>query len=261
MKRILILLSLCLVAFFAQAEGLKLPDQATVAKASTGLTAPVYKPTDTANYIPPRAFTLLPTLQKEVYSIIPDVEIPWYFGALIEHESCLSLTHSRCWSPTSQLLTAREQGLGLGQLTRTWNPDGSVRFDTLADMRREYRTELKDLSWDTLKDHPELQMRTMILMIRKDLQFFDAVPDPLQKYKFADSAYNGGRGDVKRARTKCSLTQGCNPDIWEDNVGAMSPKSTKPLYGNRSAKDINLHHVHDVTITRLGKYRAHLEKK
>lgn len=261
MKRILILLSLCLAACIAQAEGLKLPDQTSTVKPPVTQATQTAKPTDTANYIPVRAWALLPVLKQEVYGILPEAEIPWYFGALIEHESCLSLTHSRCWSPTSQLLTAREQGLGLGQLTRTWNPDGSVRFDTLADMRREYRTELKDLSWDTLKDHPELQMRTMILMIRKDLQFFSAVPDPIQKYKFADSSYNGGRGDVKRARTKCSLTQGCNPDIWENNVEDMSPKSTKPLYGNRSARDINLHHVHDVTVTRLGKYRQFLEKK
>lgn len=234
MKKLLVLLSLALLPLASSAQDVK-------------------------TFIPERAKLLLPTLKIEVEHIMPDAEFPWYFGALIEHESCLSLKHSRCWSPTSQLLTSKEQGLGLGQLTRTWNPDGSIRFDTLADMRREYRTELKDLSWDTLKDHPELQMRTMILMVRKDLKFFADAPEPMEQYRFADSSYNGGRNSVRKARTKCSLTNGCNPDVWDDNVELHLDKSRKPLYGTRSPYDINTHHVHDVTHTRMPKYKPYFK--
>ena len=211
-------------------------------------------------FIPKKAPPMLPLLKEEISRLMPDAEIPWYFGGLIEQESCLSLTHSRCWDPTSQLLTKREQGLGFGQLTRTWNADGSPRFDTLADMRRAYNTELKDLSWDTLKDRPDLQMRTMILMVRKDLQYFGNVPDPINKYKFADSSYNGGRGDVLRARTKCSMTPGCDANIWTGHVDLQSVKSDKPLYGTRSAKFINNEHVSNIFELRMEKYRPFFQK-
>lgn len=89
-----------------------------------------------ATFIPPKALPLLPVLTAQVNELMPGFYSPHYFPALIEHESCISLTHSRCWSPTSQLKTAREEGAGLGQLTRAYNTDGSIRFDALADSRK-----------------------------------------------------------------------------------------------------------------------------
>jgi len=100
----------------------------------------------------------------------------------------------------------------------------------------------------------------MILMTRKNLTYFTGV-QPLEQYKFADSAYNGGRGDVQRSRTKCSLTQGCDPGIWFDNVERLSVKSDKPIYGNRSAKMINNEHVRLIFEQRMQKYKPYLEKK
>lgn len=64
-------------------------------------------------YIPEQAFGHLPTLNKEINRILPGFETPHYFGGLIEHESCISLKHSRCWNAKSELRTSRERGAGL----------------------------------------------------------------------------------------------------------------------------------------------------
>lgn len=234
MKKWLLLIGLCLVAFTSTAQKV-----------------------DVRTYIPKNAYALFPVLQEEIYRLIPETPYPEYFGGLGEQESCLSLTHSRCWLPTSQLLTKREEGGGLFQLTRAYREDGSLRFDSLQAAREQWRTELKDLSWGNLYQRPDLQIRTMLLMVRRDLKLFADAP-PLEQYKFADSAYNGGPGDVKKSRTKCALTPGCNPNIWKGNVEAVSVKSDKPIYGNRSAKFINNEHVENIFELRMHKYRPYL---
>ena len=69
---------------------------------------------DPKTYIPPQAFTHKETIRTELdkhFNYIPTYN---YVPALIEHESCISLRHSRCWNSTSELRSAREQGTGLG---------------------------------------------------------------------------------------------------------------------------------------------------
>lgn len=75
----------------------------------------VYSKIDPKTYIPPQAFEYIPTIKEEVNEIFPDFLYPFYFGALIEHESCISLTHKKCWNPSSKLQTKRELGIGFGQ--------------------------------------------------------------------------------------------------------------------------------------------------
>ena len=62
-------------------------------------------------YIPPHAFEYRPTIAAELDRYFPTLYDYNYVPALIEHESCIALTHSRCWKSTSQLKTAREQGV------------------------------------------------------------------------------------------------------------------------------------------------------
>lgn len=76
----------------------------------------------------------------------------------------------------------------------------------------------------------------------------------------ADSAYNGGIRDVIRSRTVCGLASGCDPNVWFNNVENYNVKSTKILYGKRSARDINNNHVRDVVITRAPKYLEEFKK-
>lgn len=213
-------------------------------------------------YVHPNAYKLAPIFKEELREYFPDIPQPWYVLGLAEHESCISLKHSRCLSTTSTFSTKwketgtqRELGAGIGMITKAWTRDGKVRMDTLANLKKAYPNELKDLTWDNISQSPNLQARSMILLLRQDYRGLSMVPDKVERLKFADSAYNGGRRDAITARNRCSMTKGCDPDIWFDHVERHSPKSTKKLYGDRSAKDINLHHVRDVFEVRMPKYQ------
>jgi hypothetical protein len=210
---------------------------------------------DVKTYIPPKAYQYSQIVKEEVNTYFHDIPTPYYIPALIEHESCISLKHSRCWSPTSQLLSKRERGAGLGQLTVAYNEDGSVRFDALSDMVKLHRRELKDLTWNNILVRPDLQIRALTLMTKDNYSKLYTVPDDKERLNFADAAYNGGLSGVLKERMACHLAQDCNSDIWFNNVERYCLKSKKPLYGNRSACDINRHHVRDVILTREPKYR------
>ncbi len=199
---------------------------------------------------PPQAETLLPVLRAEIKQHWPNHPQPSYFGGLIEHESCITLKHSRCWRPTSRLLTAREEGAGLGQLTRAWRNDGSLRFDALAEMRQAHPA-LRELDWASIYQRPDLQLRAVVLKSRDD---WHAIPPTAARLEFTDLAYNAGRGRVDRDRRACGLTPGCDPSQWWGHVEHTCTASRAPIYGSRSACDISRHHVHDVLRVRAPRY-------
>lgn len=206
--------------------------------------------------VPPQALPYLPVLLAEQRAHFTP-PVAGYFGGLVEHESCITLTHPRCWKPTSRLKTQREEGAGLGQLTRAWAPDGSLRFDALAEMR-DAHPALRELDWTTIYQRPDLQLRAMVLKVRGDYQALAAVADQAERLAFADAAYNGGRGGVQRERRACQVAAGCDPGRWFGHVEHQCLKSRTPLYGGRSACDINRHHVADVIRKRAPKYREAL---
>jgi len=209
------------------------------------------------SFIPPRAHEHLPTLTAQIRDVWPTMPMPHYFPALIEHESCISLKHSRCWSPTSRLKTDREEGAGLGQLTRAFNADGSTRFDALQDSRRLDPRGLNELRWDTVYQRPDLQMRVVVLMSRSTWnRLTPLIPPAHARLAMTDAAYNGGLGGVINERRACALRAACNPNEWFGHVELVCFKSTRPLYAGRSACDINRHHVHDVLHTRMPKYKG-----
>lgn len=182
-----------------------------------------------------------------------------YLASLIEHESCISLKHSKCWNSQSRLRSDREEGAGLGQITRAFKADGSIRFDALSELKYKYPKELSELSWQVVYTRPDLQIRALTLMMRDNYQAFDKyVLDKHEAYAFADAAYNGGLGGVNHERRACKLTSWCDPNRWFDNVEKLCLKSKVALYGNRSACDINRHHVKDVINTRSDKYTKFL---
>ena len=238
---------------------------------STLVFSPMAWTVDVKTYIPPKAIPLLPTVKSEVFRAMPGfvsmsensadktklfqtLLVP-YTAALIEHESCISLTHSRCWAPTSELKTAREWGVGLGQITVAYRADGSVRFDKLKEMQQRYNNDLKELSWYNVKQRPDLQIRAIALMLRENMNTFFMVKDVMQRLKMADVAYNAGPGSVKKDRQLCGLRPNCDPQIWDGNVETNSTVSRKPIYGTRSAYDISRNHAHDTTVVRLPKYQ------
>jgi len=193
-----------------------------------------------AQGIPSQAQPLLPVLQAEIQSAWPGHPQPAYFGGLVEHETACPRP-SQCWKPTAQLKTAREEGAGLGQLTRAWSPDGRLRFDALQEMRAAHPS-LAELDWATIYQRPDLQLRALVLKSRTDWRAIG----PAARVEFVDLAYNAGRGRVTQDRRACAMTSGCDPAQWVGHVERTCTASRAPIYGTRSACDISRHHVADV---------------
>lgn len=206
-----------------------------------------------AHEVHPRAIQYAPIIRVEIQTYWPDIPTRAYIPALISHESCISYSHSRCWSPTSRLKTQREEGAGLGQLTRAWRSDGTLRFDALDEMRARHPA-LQDLSWSTIYQRPDLQIRTMVLQSLGNYNALRMVVDEMERLAMADAAYNGGLGELIAERRACGLATQCDPQRWWDNVETVCLKSKAPLYGARSACDINRHHVKDVLRVRVKWY-------
>lgn len=210
---------------------------------------------DVKTYIPSQAHQYLSYVSCEAERLLPEITPPAYFASLIEHESCIHLKHSKCWNPKSRLKTSREEGAGMGQLTKAFRKDGRLRFDTLTELSKKYSSELKELSWNNVYDRPDLQIRAIMLLSKNNHKQLYAIKEPFQRLAMTDAAYNGGLGGVFKDRRLCGLTKDCNPLIWFNHVEKTCSKSKKILYGNRNACDINRHHVKDVLKTRLEKYK------
>lgn len=235
--------------------GLALIALAIVAYGLMGLFGSVARAQDVRTFIPPQAETYRLTFAAERAQHWRDHPKPEALPALVEHESCISLRHSRCWNPLSRLKSDREEGAGLGQITRAWHPDGRLRFDALSEMR-ERHPALREWTWANVYQRPDLQLRAVILKSRGDFLALAVVTDPHERLAFADAAYNGGLGGVQRERRACGLKAGCDPQRWWGHVEHTCLKSRAPLYAGRSACDINRHHVHDVLVVRAPKYRG-----
>ena len=153
---------------------------------------------DVKTFIPPQAFEHIPSVNKAITTYWPDHPAYHYFGGLIEHESCISLKHSRCWNAKSRLKTQREEGAGLGQLTRVYG-----RFDALEELRAIHKTELKELSWDNIYVRPDLQIRAVVLKIQDNYKQFNNIPDPIVRMQVTDASYNQGVGKTKKEIMLC----------------------------------------------------------
>lgn len=222
------------------------------------LTATAAAAVDSRTYIPERAKLYIPTVINEQEKHFKALSEPAYVASLIEVESCIALTHSRCWSPTSRLKTYREEGAGLGQITRAYRADGSLRFDALQGMKDKYAEELAELSWTNVYKRPDLQIRTIVLMLKDiDTGLSRSIKDPVNRLPFVDVSYNGGTRDTLRSRIACGVAKGCDPNVWFDNVEkyTVKPRSPLPGYGGRSIKDINNEHARTVFHIRLPKYK------
>lgn len=192
-----------------------------------------------------------PVLKVEQERYWPDHPDPPALAALIEQESCPSLKSSQCWNPSARLKTAREEGAGMGQITRAYRADGSMRFDALAGLKGQYSTELAGWSWDNVYQRPDYQLRAVVLMSRDAARPFRGLAGWLQ---FGDAAYNGGGAGVQQERRACNLTAGCDPAQWFNHVALHCLKSRQPIYAGRSACDINREHVYNVFKIRRAKY-------
>lgn len=205
-------------------------------------------------YIPEQAKIYVPLLREQQIKYWNDHPMPNVLGSLVEHESCLSLTHKRCWNPKSQLKTQREIGSGFGQITKAFREDGSVRFDALQELKDKHPV-LREWNWDNVLIRPDLQLTGIVLKSKDDYKSLYMVKDPIVRLHFTDMAYNSGMGNVNKKRRTCGLMKDCNPQVYFNNVENICPVGAKVIYGNRTACMITQHHVDDVFNIRAEKYK------
>jgi hypothetical protein len=216
----------------------------------------VFGRTANAQEVPKQALPYLPVLKAEQVKYWPQHPAPEQLGGLIDHESACPRVRS-CWNPSAQLKTKREEGAGFGQITRAYRKDGGLRFDALAEMRSAHPA-LGGWNWGNVYQRPEYQLRAVVLKSLDNFKALRMVANPTERLNFADAGYNGGVGGVQNERRACGLSAGCNPQRWFNHVELHCLKSRAALYGQRSACDINRHHVRDVVLVRSAKYKRWL---
>lgn len=199
-----------------------------------------------AQDVPANARLLAPLVVQEIDAHWPGTPRRSYIGALIEKESCVTLKSRTCWSTAARLKTSREEGAGLGQITRAWGADGRLRFDALAEVRAMDPASLQELSWHTVYLRADLGVRAVLVKLRDCHTRFErlGVSEEMARLAFCDAAYNGGVGGVQQERKLCALTMGCDASQWFGNVELHSNKSRSKWQGyGASAYDINRAHV------------------
>jgi hypothetical protein len=215
------------------------------------------KAQDVKTYIPENARPLLPLLQGLQGDIIPDFKYPSYFGSLIEQESCISLKHSKCWNSRAQLKTEREEGAGLGQFTRAYNKDGSLRFDALAEVKALDPEALSEFNWSTVYSRADLSLKAILVKFRDCKRRLErqTTAEPYDVMAFCDASYNGGLGGLLMDRRICESSPPCDAQRWFKNVEHTSNKSRTKWQGyGKSAFEINREHVANALLLRRPKY-------
>jgi hypothetical protein len=200
-----------------------------------------------------RAHTYLPMLAKEVdrtWRAHPDRTV---LAGQISNETACPRVRS-CWLPTAQLKSAREEGAGFGQFTRTYRADGSQRFDALTELTQRHPA-LSELTWANVYNRADLQLRAFLLKALDDNRIFIAVVDPRERLIFGLVSHNRGTGGVQSERRACKLSPGCDPGKWFANVELHCTASRAALYGTRSACDISRAYPKDILL-RAQRYRG-----
>lgn len=212
-----------------------------------------------STYVPAAAKTLLPELRTVQKTIWPAAPMPSFIAAQIEQESCITLTHPKCWNPHAELKTSREYGFGLGQITIAYRDDGSVRFNKFQELRQQYAS-LHDWAWADRYD-AKYQLTAVVEM---DKGIYTRVNDSAtttDHVAFTLSAYNGGESGVRQDRLLCQNTEGCDRNRWFGNVERTSLKSKTRWHGyGASPFDINRQYVQNVLNVRRQKYEPYFKE-
>lgn len=213
---------------------------------------------DVNTYIPRNAVPLLPALAETIDQLWPEMPLRSALAAQIETESCISLTHSRCWNSRSELKTQREYGFGFGQTTVAYNADGSERFNVWKDLRAKDLV-LKDAwTWENRYD-PRMQMRAMLVLNRQNwsaIRF--PVADTHNRLAFMFVWYNSGSPLIDR--NLCVHLQGCDPSKWFGNVELYTRKSVIKQKGyGKSFAEISREYPRSILYIRRNKYVPYMD--
>lgn len=204
--------------------------------------------------LPPNAEKNLPILGAYLKLKWPDVSYPHFLPAQIEKETCITLRHSKCWTPHAELRTKREYGWGFGQFTIAYNADGSERFNAFKEVKRLDR-DLAEWDFDTNRFDVRLNMLAFVVRNKHDYYSITGARDELNRHAFRLSAYNGGRGGLLKDRRLCKATKGCDQSVWFGHVENTSYKNKVAAKGyGKSWFDINREYVRTIVYQRSPKY-------
>ncbi len=217
-----------------------------------------------AQTLPRGALQHGPVLKEEYSRLWPTHPNPLVLFGQVEKETCISLTHSKCWTPNAKLETKREYGFSFGQFTVAYNADGTERFNVWKELKARHSKELADWSWENRLD-PRLGLRAVVLY---DYQIFRNVqaysPHTVEALRFSLAAYNGGTGGLLSDIKLCKARLDCDPHVWYSTpvklgVSATSNKSRVKWQGyGLSAFEINRGYVSSIE-QRAPKYRTLVE--
>lgn len=199
--------------------------------------------------LPPGALLYLSLLFAVQVEVFPDLHQPYLMAGQIEQETCISLKHSKCWSPHAELKTSREYGFGLGQITVT---DRFNNFEIIKQMD----SKLKTWEWSD-RYNPQLQIRALVVYNRHLYSSVKALTEnPNDRNAFMYCAYNGGLGGLIKDRNICKGVAGCDPSKWFGNVEKYTFRNTKPVEGyKKSFFDINREYVSNILKIRGPRYK------
>lgn len=159
--------------------------------------------------LPGEAQLYLPMLKEEIDKAWPDIPIREFHAGLIDQESG--------WKTKAVLKTDREYGCGLGQMTMTYKADGSVRFDTISDMKKVDK-ELAGWNWrDCANVH--YQLRAIVVKTKMDAKTcFSSMANFEEAMACTAAKYNGGGGSITTRVRLCRVDGDCDPTKWFDNL-------------------------------------------
>lgn len=206
-----------------------------------------------AQEVPEKAKLYAPILAKEANDHWAEFQPTHYFAGQVEKESCITLKHSKCWDPKSELKTPREQGVGFGQITRT------ERFDALQELKDVHPKELKEWAWDkpSLYD-PKLQLRGLVLKNKDNYSRILGTKTEQDRLAMMLVAYNGGMGRVVNDRKLCSATKGCDSTQWfghTEHTSVLKNVAKVKGYG-KSFFTINREYPGSILHVRSEKYKS-----
>lgn len=208
---------------------------------------------DVKTYVPKPAYALIPTVNQVLADEWPEFKAPAALCSQIEHESCIGLTHSRCWSTRAELKTAKEYGFGLLQLTIAYDANGKIRFNNFEESKK--LTGFRDWKWEDRFDAYR-QIGTLVAMDRNHYDWASKVTkSEADRNAFMLVSYNSGRGGLIKDMELCRRKAGCDPSQWYGNVELYSTKSRVANKGyGKSAFEISRYYPRDILHTRFDKY-------
>lgn len=221
---------------------------------------PVVYAQNVRTFVPQAAQGLLPELRTVQENIWPTAPMPSFMAAQIEQESCISLTHPKCWNPHAELKTSREYGFGLGQITIAYRADGSVIFNKFEELRQQHAS-LRNWTWTDRYDS-KYQLTAIVEMNKGIYGRVNGAATSTDHVAFTLSAYNGGESGVRQDRLLCQNTDGCDRARWFGNVEYTSLKSKVRWQGyGASPFQINRDYVQNVINVRRPKYEPYFGER